>query len=513
MTAVARSDATPARRRVNARADRVVGLLRTEARLLWRFQVVTATVGVTALWVVILRSVPAATRGILVPVVLLTDVTALGFLFIPALLVLERIEGVAAAMRMTPVRPLEQVAVRLGMTTALSLIAAVAVCTAGGVADIAPRLLGVGTLSLLFGLVAFALSSGAATLTTFLLRAPLVAAPLVAPALIWLTGLTDAPVLHVSPVTSAVDLLRGDIHVVGAGWQILWIIALTVVVARLARRPVAQSVPPASAVADRAAPVGDGVQWLPRRRDYSAWLAMRSFARVDRRVLLRDGLLVLLAASVPLLAVVMRVVATAGVAWTRARTGVELAAYLPLIEALILVVHIPVILGSLAGLLLLEDRDAGLFGPLRATRASLTTLLGYRLGATALCAATALLVTLPFDGVGHPSGAGGVVATAVAASVVSVVPALAMAAVATNRVQGVAVMKLLGLPLYLPLATWAVAAPASWLAAPLPTAWLVQAAWAPSPVGAVGFALGAAFVSAAWSVPLARRFLRHATRA
>jgi hypothetical protein len=74
-------------------------------------------------------------------------------------------------------------------------------------------------------------------------------------------------------------------------------------------------------------------------------------------------------------------------------------------------------------------------------------------------------------------------------------------------------MKLLGLPLYLPLATWAVAAPASWLAAPLPTAWLVQAAWAPSPVGAVGFALGAAFVSAAWSVPLARRFLRHATRA
>lgn len=513
MTAVARSDAPLARHGRPGSARRLTGLLRTEARLLWRFQVLTATGSVTALWVAILWFMPADARGVLAPVVLLTDVTALGFLFIPAVLVVERVEGVSAAMRLTPVRPLEPVAVRVGVMTALSLAAAAAVCTAAGVTHVGPRLLGVASLSLLFGLVAFALTMGMDSLSTFLLRAPLVAAPLVAPALVALAGLTDASVLHVSPVTSAVDLLRGDMHIAGVVWQVAWIVALTVLVTRLARSPGAYARPATAPLTDRAARRRRATQWPARTGGYTAWTAVRSFARVDRRTLLRDGLLLLLVASVPLLAIVMRVIATAGVDWVSVRYGVALAPYLPLIEALIIVVHIPVIFGSLTGLLLLEDRDAGLFGPLRATRSSLETLLGYRLGATAACSAAALAVTVPFDGVAHAGGVAGVTVTAVAAGLVSIVPALAMAAVATNRVQGVAVMKALGLPLYLPLATWVVPAPASWLAAPLPTGWLVQAAWAPTAARAAAYAAGAALVSAVWSVLLARLFLHRATRA
>jgi hypothetical protein len=503
VTAVAsarRGAADPA----GAARRRVGRLLRTEMALAWRFNVVLAALVVTALWAVVLRVVDAPVRAALAPVVLLIDVTALGFLFVPALLVLERVEGVDAALRMTPVRPMERIGVRVGVTTTLSVAAAAAVCVAAGLPDMAPRLLGVVLLSVLLGLVAFALTGGATTLTAFLTRAPLVAAPLIAPALAHLAGVTTAPVLHVSPVTGAVDLLRGDLHMAGVLWQLLWIAGLAPVVGRVLRRP-----PSALDAGDAPTPRAPGATaWPVRHGGYSTWWAARSFARADRRSLVRDGLLIMLAVSVPLLALVMRMVATLGDGWMRQRYGVVLTPYLPLVEALLLVVHTPVVFGTLTGLLLLEDRDAGLFGPLRATRAGLGTLLGFRLGATAALTAIALLASLPVDGVRHPAGPLGVVATAVAAGAASVVTALLLVAAARNRVQGVAAMKMLGLPLYLPLATWVVEGPAGWVFAPVPTTWVVWASWASTPAAAVAAACGATGVSVAFAVPLARRVLR-----
>lgn len=481
-------------------------LLRTEVALAWRFNVVLATLVVTALWSVVLRVVDAPAREVVAPIVLLTDVTALGFLFVPALLVLERVEGVDAALRMTPVRRSERIGVRVGVTTILSVTAATAVCIAAGLPDIAPRVLGVVLLSVLFGLLAFALTGGATTLTAFLTRAPLVAAPLIAPALVHLAGVT-APVLYLSPVTGAVDLLRGDAHVVSVLWQLLWIAALVPVVDRALQRPPSTF---GTATASMRRRASGAATWPVHHGDYTTWAAVRSFARADRRSLVRDGLLIMLAVSVPLLTLVMRLVATLGVDWARQRYGVVLASYLPLIEVLLLVVHTPVMFGALTGLLLLEDRDAGLLGPVQATRAGLRTLLGYRLGVTAAATVIALLVSLPVDGVRHPAGGVGVVATAVAAGAASVVPALLMAATARNRVQGVAAMKMFGLPLYLPLATWILEGPARWAFAPVPTAWAMWASWAPTPMATVVAACGAIALSAAWGVPLARRLVQRA---
>lgn len=505
MTAVASARRQAEGHGVTARR-RVGRLLATEVTLAWRFKVIVATLVVTVLWAVVLRVVDADARTVLAPVVLLTDVTALGFLFVPALLVLERIEGVDVALRMTPVRVLERVGTRLGVTTTLSVAAATVVCIAAGLPAMAPRVLGVALLSVLFGLVAFALTGGATTLTTFLTRAPFVAAPLIAPALAHLAGVTTAPLLHVSPVTGAVDLLRGDLRWASVLWQLLWIVALAIIAGRTLRRPlfVAPAAPPAVGARRTSS-------WPVHRGGYTTAGAVRSFVRADRRSLVRDGLLIMLVASVPVLALVMRLTATLGVGWVRQRYGVALTPYLPLIEVLLLVVHTPVIFGSLTGLLLLEDRDAGLFEPVRATRAGLGTLLGYRLGATAALTTGALLVSLPIDGVARPAGPVGVLATAVAAGAASAVPALLMAATARNRVQGVAAMKMLGLPLYLPLATWALDGPARWAFAPLPTTWVMWSSWAPTPFAAVVAACGAIAVSVVCAVPLARRVVHRAT--
>jgi hypothetical protein len=155
---------------------------------------------------------------------------------------------------------------------------------------------------------------------------------------------------------------------------------------------------------------------------------------------------------------------------------------------------------------LLEDRDEHLLPVIAATRASVMTLLGYRLGATAAVTAVALAISLPLAGVVHPDGAPGMVGVVVAAGALSAVPALAMAALAGNRVQGIAVMKVIGLPLYLPLASWFLSGAARWIVAPLPSAWAAWALWAPTPSAAIATGLGAVALTAVVVVPLTRRF-------
>jgi hypothetical protein len=73
---------------------------------------------------------------------------------------------------------------------------------------------------------------------------------------------------------------------------------------------------------------------------------------------------------------------------------------------------------------------------------------------------------------------------------------------ARNKVEGVAAVKLLGLPFYAPLVTWWLTGPAGWPLAVLPTWWVVQAQWTAWP-----YALGGAALTIAALALLARRVL------
>jgi hypothetical protein len=494
---------TPRRAVVDSTRRRLAGLTVTDIRLLRRFGVLTATGVVTALWLVILRLVPSATREVMVPLALLTDVTALGFLFVPALLVLERMEGIDAAMRVTRVRTSERLGVRIGLITTLSLAAGLAVTAGAGASHIPVALLGVGTTSVLVGLIASAAVGSSATLTTFLMRAPLVAGPLLAPAILHAIGLVRTPLLYLSPVTSALDMMRGRMSWSGLVWQLTWVAGAALVAGRSARRP------PRDVARSRTA---RRASWWPHHAGvYSSRAAVRSFMRADRRGLVRDGLLIMLALSVPMVAVAARIIATVGVTWTREQHGLDLAPHLPLVWVVLLVAHTPLIFGTLTGLLLLEDRDARLLPAIATTRASVVTLLAYRLAATAACTAIGLAVGFVVAGVDHAVGTAGLLAVVVAAAAVSMVPALLMAALASNRVQGVAVMKIFGLPLYLPLASWFIEGPLRWLFSPVPSAWAMWAMWATTPVTTALFAAGAVVTSSLVALALSRRFLRLAT--
>jgi hypothetical protein len=84
-----------------------------------------------------------------------------------------------------------------------------------------------------------------------------------------------------------------------------------------------------------------------------------------------------------------------------------------------------------------------------------------------------------------------VVATALVSAAASTVPAMLLASLVRDRVAGMALMKAIGLPLYLPLAWWFVEGSAGWVFALVPTGWAAQALWAETVGGAAVLAVRA----------------------
>jgi fluoroquinolone transport system permease protein len=477
-------------------APRLRGLMITELRLLARMWVLASAAVVTVLWGVAIQFVPDAARAIVLPLILLMDLAALGFFFIPSLVVLERAEGIWAAMRVTPARAGERLAIRVGALTAASLGAAAILGLAAGQDELPVVLLGVASTSVTFALCAYIMVGPFDTLTGYMVRVPVVAVPLLLPALIDHLGVWDGWPLHLTPVTGQMELMSGHASWVLVGWQAAWIAALWAIALGAVTVPLRTR----AAVGRRTArPAG------PRAGPFSTWGAIRSFARADRATLLRDPLVVMIAIGVPAVAVVARLISTVGVEWIRNRFGIDITPYLPVVWAMLLVVHTPLLFGSLVGLLLLEDRDAGLLPVLATTRASTSTLLVYRLGALVLATAVMTPIGFAIAGVEHPAGWMGLLATSIAAAALAPLPALVMAALAPNRAAGMALMKIIGLPIYLPLAAWFVGFPPAAAFAIVPSSWAIWSSWAGSASTSMMLALIGVVVCAIVSAWLLRR--------
>jgi hypothetical protein len=455
-----------------------------------------ATGGMTAVWIGVLLTLEPAWRAGAVRWVLFFELAVLGFFFVPALAVVERSNGVTAALRLTRLAPSTALAVRLVALTASALVAAAVVLPVAGLGWPPGVLIGVALMSLLVSLLAVVMVGRATTLTAYIARVPAVAVPLILPALLDGTGLWEHRVLSLSPMTGALELLAGRWSWLAAAWIGIWVVGLWVAAVRIGFDVAPRAT---GSAATRA-----GV-WPAAPDTYSFWSAVRSLARADRRTILGDRILLLLLAGVPILALAIRWFSTDGLDWVDARYGVDLTAHLPLIWAFVLVVHTPVMFGAMTGLLFLEDRDAGLFPALATTRATLSTLVSYRLASTGVATATLVMLALPLAGAHQPAGIVGLVATGLAAGAVATVPAMLLASLARDRVQGMALTKAMSVPLYVPLAWWFADGPAGWLFLIVPTAWTAQTFWAEDALASAGFAFGGIVVSVTLAVVLGAR--------
>lgn len=464
-------------------------LAAVELRLHRRHGILAGVAVTTALWAAVLLALPAGLRLPALRWILLLEVTAIGFFFLPALAVMERSNGVTAALQLTRLAPSAALAVRCAVLTAGALAGSAVLITAAGAGWPAAVIAGVVLSSVLFSLVAVLVIGRSENLTSFVARTPLIATPLMVPALLDGTGLVDSPLLALSPVTGALRLLGGEASLLPTAILAIWLGALWA-----AALHIGFDVRPHSRGAGSRVRAG-----IPRTGP------LRSFASADRRTLAGDPLLVLMLAGIPLIVGGLGWLVGPGAAFIESRFGLDIAAHLPAIWAFVLLLHVPAMIGSLAGLLFLEDRDAGLLPALAVTPATVRSLFVYRMGLTVLvAAATAVLGSLAL-GIRHPGGLAGLLAAGSAAGAVASVPAVLMAALPGDRIQGMALMKAMALPLYLPLSWWFAAHPAGWLFLALPTGWTVRSAWAPTAPEAWLFAAGGVLIASGLAAALRRR--------
>ena len=206
--------------------------------------------------------------------------------------------------------------------------------------------------------------------------------------------------------------------------------------------------------------------------------ALVAFARTDARNVRREALLGIVLAAPLLLAVALRVGYAPAEAWIQASYGLDLAPHRPFVLAAALVLHLPLIFGMVGALLVLDDLDDGALRALRVTPLTLGRYLAYRVGAVAAARLVGLLVAVPLSGFVEARSLGWLLPALVLAAALAPLMLLSALAIAGNKVEGLAVLKALGIPFMAPLAAWFVDAPWEALLAPLPAYWPVRALWA-----------------------------------
>lgn len=204
--------------------------------------------------------------------------------------------------------------------------------------------------------------------------------------------------------------------------------------------------------------------------------ALAALAAVDLRSVWRDPFTRLLLAAPLLLVVVVRFAEPVVARWMEAEVGARTADHHAVAAAFLLLMLFPFLIGSLMGLLVLDQRDEGVLTALRVTPVSLRGYTAYRCTVAAVLTCGALVVALPASGlltVALPAALPAIVLSALLAPL----PTLLLAGFAANKVEGMAVLKAIGLPLFSPLLAGITDAPWRWVLALVPTFWPAEALW------------------------------------
>ena len=173
------------------------------------------------------------------------------------------------------------------------------------------------------------------------------------------------------------------------------------------------------------------------------------------------------------------------------------------------VIGTPAIFGLVIGFLLLDERDEGSLIALQVTPLSLNNYLVYRLGLPVVLTILLLLISLPLAGVDSFTF-GELFLLGLVAAPLAPLLAIFLAAFATNKVQGFALMKGSGILFIVPFAAYFIDGSWQWAPGLFPTYWPPKLYWMIS-AGESGIwwvALVGILVQLLWIVALSRRFNR-----
>jgi fluoroquinolone transport system permease protein len=242
--------------------------------------------------------------------------------------------------------------------------------------------------------------------------------------------------------------------------------------------------------------------------------ALAAFGRNDIRGTYRDPLLVMLVAA--------PVIWTTGVAvftpmvtdMLAQRYGFDLVPYYPLVLTAFLLLTSIIIAGGLAAFLVLDEIDAGTLTALRVTPVPLSVFFGYRAVTVMAVTTVYVIATLTFSGLLEPASIPALIPIGMVAGLSAVVTLLLIVALAGNKIQGIAMVRALGMLIAgLPCLPWFIDSAWNLAFGVLPPYWAAKAFWVASdhgtwwPYVTVGVAYNLAI---AW--PLFRHFVAKNTR-
>ena len=238
----------------------------------------------------------------------------------------------------------------------------------------------------------------------------------------------------------------------------------------------------------------------------TAGAVIRALGPIDLRSVARDSMLRWLIGMPIVLAFVFRWGIPALDGWLGEQYAFDLTPYYPLLTSF-LVLMIPTLMGSVVGFLLLDQRDDRTLTALQVTPLTVQGYLAYRI---AVPMAVSVPVMMASVAVADLVDMGVVAAFAAAVQAAPTAPlyALFVAAFATNKVQGFALLKGVGVLTWPPVIAWFISSP--WQVAigvdplywPLKVFWMLEAG---EPYAALYFLAGLAYQGLLIAL-LARRF-------
>jgi fluoroquinolone transport system permease protein len=237
--------------------------------------------------------------------------------------------------------------------------------------------------------------------------------------------------------------------------------------------------------------------------------ALTTFGRNDVRGTYRDPLLVMI--------VVAPIIWTTGVAFLTPvftemlsrRYGFDLVPYYPLVLTAFLLLTSIIIVGGLGAFLVLDEVDAGTLTALRVTPVPLRDFFAYRAFTVIVVTTVYVIATTSLSGILAPRMFTALIPIGLLSGLSAVVCLLLIVAVAGNKIQGLAMVRGMGMLIAgLPCVPWFIDSAWNLAFGVLPPYWAAKAFWVASDHGSWWpyVVFGVIYnVAVAW--PLFRRFL------
>jgi fluoroquinolone transport system permease protein len=240
---------------------------------------------------------------------------------------------------------------------------------------------------------------------------------------------------------------------------------------------------------------------------------MAAFGRNDVRGTYRDPLLIMIVLAPAIWTSGVAILVPRFTQMLAERYGFDLVPYYPLVLTALLLLTSIIIAAALAAFLVLDEMDAGTLTALRVTPVPLSTFFAYRAATVVAITTVYVVTTMPLSGILRPGLIPTLIPIGLLAGLSAVATLLLIVTVANNKIQGVAMVRALGMLVAgLPCLAWFVDSAWNLAFGVLPSYWAAKAFWVANEHGSwLAYALVGAVYNLAVAYPLLRRFLAKTT--